>query len=148
MNESVRSISGWQNPLPLVETLSEGNILGQLAQRRPEITAERVKGAGLWMRGLEHKRAGSSACKLIKVKVHIHAATPLLLSPLPASAPLPSSSPVLAVHLNFSYAQPNNIIINTFSSWRGCFEPVQRCDCARHTSGCAGKPEQRPQWTG
>lgn len=67
-------------------------------------------------------------------------------APLPASAAPLFSSPVLALHLNFSFAQPNNIIINTFSSCRGCCEPVRRCDCARHTSaGCAGKPEQRPQ---
>lgn len=37
-------------------------------------------------------------------------------APLLASAAPLSSSPVLALHLNFSYAQPNNIIINTFSS--------------------------------
>lgn len=50
----------------------------------------------------------------------------------PLLLPLLQLLPLLRLHLNFSYAQPNNIIINTFSSCLRCWEPV------RHTSAGLG----------
>lgn len=119
-----------------VSTLSEGNILGQLPACLPACgPVAIIKLMPRESREQANERAGArvgaarSGCKLMKVKVHTHTHVPPLCSSY-------SSCFLPPLHLNFSYAQPNNIIINTFSSCLRCccccWEPV------RHTSAGLG----------